>query len=45
MSDLLSTKQGNDFVFVVVDHFSKMAILVTDKKSIIVEATSKIFFE
>jgi hypothetical protein len=45
MSGLPSTKQGNDCVFVVVDHFSKMAILVACKKSITTEATSKIFFE
>jgi hypothetical protein len=31
MLGLPSTKQGNDFVFVVVDHFSKMAILVACK--------------
>jgi hypothetical protein len=45
MSDLPSTKQGNDFVFVVFDRFSKMLILVACKKSIIAEATAKIFFE
>jgi hypothetical protein len=45
MSGLPSTKQGNDCVFVVVDHFSKMAILVACKKSITVEATAKLFFE
>jgi hypothetical protein len=45
MSGLLSTKWGNDYVFVVVDHFSKMAILVAWKKSITVEATAKLFFE
>jgi hypothetical protein len=38
MSGLPSTKQGNDCVFMVVDRFSKMAILVTCKKSIIEEA-------
>jgi hypothetical protein len=36
---------GNDCVFVVVDHFSKMAIMVSCKKNITVEATVKIFFE
>jgi hypothetical protein len=45
MSGLPSTKQGNDFVFVVIDHFSKMAIMVACKKSITAEATSKLFFE
>jgi hypothetical protein len=45
MSSLPSTKQGNDYVFVVVDHFTKMTILVACKKSIIIEATAKLFFE
>jgi hypothetical protein len=45
MSGLPSTKRGNDCVFVVVDRFSKMAILVACKKSITAEATAKIFFE
>jgi hypothetical protein len=45
MSGLPSTKRGNDYVFVVVDHFSKMVILVACKKSITIEATAKVFFE
>jgi hypothetical protein len=45
MSGLPSTKWGNDYVFVVVDRFSKMAILVSCKKNITVEATAKLFFE
>jgi hypothetical protein len=45
MSGLPSTKQGNDCVFVVVDRFSKMAILVACKKRIIAEATAMLFFE
>jgi len=45
MSELTSTKCGNDRVFVVVDHFSKMAILTVFKKSITAEATAKLFFE
>jgi hypothetical protein len=45
MSSLPSTKRGNDCVFVVVDHFSKMAILVSCKKNITAEATTKLFFE
>jgi hypothetical protein len=34
MSNLLSTRRGSDYVFVVVDHFSKMVILTACKKSI-----------
>jgi hypothetical protein len=45
MSGLPSTKWGNDCLSVVVDHFSKMAIMVACKKSITVEATTKLFFE
>jgi hypothetical protein len=45
MSGLSSTKRGNDCVFVVVDRFSKMAIMVACKKRIPVEATANIFFE
>jgi hypothetical protein len=45
MLGLPSTKRGNDCVFVVVDCFSNMAILVSCKKSITTEATAKIFFE
>jgi hypothetical protein len=45
MSGLPSTKRGNDCVFVVVDLFYKMAIMVAWKKNITVEATAKIFFE
>jgi hypothetical protein len=45
MSGLPSTKRGNDCVFVVVDRFSKMAILAACKKSITIEATTKLFFE
>ena len=45
MSGLPTTKHGNGCVFVVVDRFSKMAILTACKKTITVEATAKLFFE
>lgn len=45
MSGLPTTKHGNDYVFVVVDRFSKMAILTACKKTITIEATAKLFFE
>jgi hypothetical protein len=45
MSGLPSTKWGNDCVFVVVDRFSKMAILVACKKNITTQASAKLFFE
>jgi hypothetical protein len=45
MSVLPSTKHGNDCVFVVVDRFLKMSIMMAYKKNIIVEATAKLFFE
>jgi hypothetical protein len=45
MSFLPSTKWVNDCVFVVVDHFSKMVILVTFKKIIKVEAIANLFFK
>jgi hypothetical protein len=45
MFGLLSTKQGNDCVFVIVDRFSKMAILTTCKKNITGVDTTKLFFE
>ena len=45
MSGLHSTKHGNDCVFLVIDRFSKMAIMASCKKNITAEATAKIFFE
>jgi hypothetical protein len=45
MSGLPSTKRGNDCVFVVVDRFSKMVILVAWKKNITEKATTNLFFE
>jgi hypothetical protein len=45
MSSIPSTKKGNDCVFLVVDQFSKMAILASCKKSIKEIYTAKIIFE
>jgi hypothetical protein len=45
MSSFSSTKHGNDCVFVVIDRFSKMAILTACKKNVIVADTTKLFFE
>jgi hypothetical protein len=45
MLGLPSTKWGNDCVFLVVDRFSKMVILVACKKRITAKALAKIFFE
>ena len=45
MSGLPFTKHRNDYVFVVVDRFSKMAIMAACKKNITIEATTKLFFE
>jgi hypothetical protein len=42
---LSSTKQGNDYVFVDVDQFLKMAILTACKKNTTTTDTAKIFFE
>jgi hypothetical protein len=45
MSGLPSTKHGNDCVFVVIDRFLKMSIMMACKKNITAEATAKLFFE
>jgi hypothetical protein len=44
-SGFSSTKKINDCVFVVVDQFLKMAILIACKKRITVTDAAKIFFE
>jgi hypothetical protein len=45
MSVLPSIQRENYYVFVVVDRFSKMAIMDACKKSITAKAIAKIFFE
>jgi hypothetical protein len=45
MSGFPSTNQGKDCIFLVVDQFSKMAILTAYKKSITLTYTANLFFE
>jgi len=45
MQGIPSTKHDNDCVFLVVDIFSKMTIMVAYKKNITTKATTKLFFE
>jgi hypothetical protein len=45
MSGFPSTKHGNNCVFVVIDWFSKMAILIACKKNFTTADTTKLFFE
>jgi hypothetical protein len=40
-----TTKHGNDYVFVVVDQFLKMAILTAYKKIVTMANTTNFFFE
>jgi len=42
---LPSTKHGNDYVFMVIDRFTKIDILAVYKNNITTEATAKLFFE
>ena len=39
------SKRGHDYLYVVVDRFSKMCILMPCKNKITVEQTTNIFFE
>jgi len=45
MFGLPSTKHGNDCVFLVIDIFSKMAILMACETSISSKDTAKLLFE
>jgi hypothetical protein len=45
MDGLLSTKKGNDCIFVVVSQFLKMAILIACNKRITTEDTANMFFK
>ena len=38
-------RKGHDYLYVVVDRFSKMCILIPCNKQIIAEQTTKLFFE
>jgi hypothetical protein len=39
------SKRGHDYLYVVVDRFSKMCILMPCKNHIIVEQTGNLFFQ
>jgi hypothetical protein len=43
--DLPMTKGGHDYLYVVVDRFSKMCILTPCKNNITVEHTANLFFQ
>ncbi|KAM2646314.1 hypothetical protein EV1_019744 [Malus domestica] len=45
MDRLLKTKSRYDYLFVIVDHFSKMVILIPCKQSITGEGVAKLFFQ
>ena len=45
MSVLPSTKNDNDYIFLVIDRFFKMVIMAACKKSMTTQATTKLFFE
>lgn len=45
MSELPSTRRGYDCVYVVVDRFSKMVVIVACKKGVSTEEIAKLFFE
>jgi hypothetical protein len=45
MDGLMSTKKGNDSIFVVVAQFLKMAILIACNKRIPTEDTANMFFK
>jgi hypothetical protein len=45
MATLPSTKRGDDCAFMVVDRFSKMAIMTAWKKNINAETNTNLFFE
>jgi len=39
------SRKGHDYLYDVVDHFSKMCVLMPCKKQVIVEKTEKMFFQ
>jgi hypothetical protein len=45
LGGLPTTKRGHDYLFVVVDRFSKMIILMPCKKTITASQVTKMFFE
>jgi hypothetical protein len=45
MGSLPKMRKGHDYLFVVVDRFNKMCILMTCKKTIKGKEATKMFFE
>jgi hypothetical protein len=45
LGGLPMTKEGHDYLYIVVDSFSKMCILIPCKKQITAEHTANIFFQ
>jgi hypothetical protein len=45
LGGLPMTRQGNDYLFVVVDRFSKMVVLMPCKKTITSDGAARLFFE
>ena len=42
---LSMSKRGHDYMYVMVDCFKKMSILVTCKKKVTIERTAQMFFQ
>ena len=45
VGDIPFSKRGHDYLYVVVDRFNKMCILMPCKKQVTTEKTAKLFFQ
>ncbi|GJT18490.1 transposon ty3-I gag-pol polyprotein [Tanacetum coccineum] len=45
LGGLPKTRRGNDYLFVIVDRFSKMVVLIACKKTVTGEEAARLFFE